>query len=167
VVETELEETAMPKIVPNLWFDTQAEEAAEFYCSVFKNSRIVAKAHYTEAGPRPAGEVMTVEWEIDGQRFVGINGGPEFTFDEAISFLIECADQAEIDYYWERLTENGGAEGPCGWCKDRFGLSWQVVPKGMDVLFSDPDTARATRAMAAMLGMHKLDVAALEAAAAG
>jgi predicted 3-demethylubiquinone-9 3-methyltransferase (glyoxalase superfamily) len=157
----------MPKIVPNLWFDTQAEEAAEFYCSVFKNSRIITKTHYTEAGPRPAGEVMTVEWELDGQRFVGINGGPEFTFDEAVSFSIDCADQAEIDYYWERLTDNGGEEGPCGWCKDRFGLSWQVVPTGMDELFADPDKSKATRAMQAMLGMRKIDVAALHAAAAG
>jgi predicted 3-demethylubiquinone-9 3-methyltransferase (glyoxalase superfamily) len=108
---------------------------------------------------------MTVEWELDGQRFVGINGGPEFTFDEAVSFSIDCADQAEIDYYWERLTDNGGEEGPCGWCKDRFGLSWQVVPTGMDELFADPDKSTATRAMQAMLGMRKIDVAALHAAA--
>src|SRR3954451_17074733 len=103
----------MQKITTNLWFDSQALEAANFYCSVFKNSRIVNVAHYTEAGPRPAGEVMTVEWELDGQRFVGINGGPEFTFSEAVSFQITCADQAEIDYYWERLTADGGEEGPC------------------------------------------------------
>jgi predicted 3-demethylubiquinone-9 3-methyltransferase (glyoxalase superfamily) len=164
VVETGLEETALPKIVPNLWFDTQAEEAAEFYCAVFKNSRIVAKAYYTEAGPRPAGEVMTVEWEIDGQRFVGINGGPEFTFDEAISFLIECADQEEVDRYSEALT-GGGEQGPCGWVKDRFGLSWQVVPTRLIELLSDPDEARAQRAMAAMLEMRKIDIAAVEAAA--
>jgi len=127
--------------------------------SVFKNSRIVYVAHYTEAGPRPAGTVMTVEFELDGQRFVAINGGPEFTFDEAVSFGIACEDQDDVDYYWERLTE-GGEEGPCGWLKDRYGLSWQVVPTGMEELFSDPDPKRAERAMRAMLGMRKLDIAA-------
>jgi predicted 3-demethylubiquinone-9 3-methyltransferase (glyoxalase superfamily) len=154
------------KIIPNLWFDTEAEEAADFYTSVFKNSRIVNVAHYTEAGPRPAGTVMTVEFELDGQRFVGINGGPQFTFDEAVSFQISCEDQEEVDYYWERLTE-GGEEGPCGWLKDRFGLSWQVVPTGMAELFNDPDPERARRAMQAMLQMRKLDVEALRRAADG
>ena len=155
-----------PKIIPNLWFDTQAEEAAEFYISVFESGRIVNKTHYTAAGPREAGMVMTVEWELDGQRFVGINGGPEFTFDEAVSFQINCKDQAEVDYYWEKLSE-GGEEGPCGWLKDRYGLSWQVVPAGMEELFADPDPQRAERAMKAMLAMGKLDIAALEAAADG
>ncbi len=154
------------KIVPNLWFDTEAEDAAGFYTSVFKDSRIVNVTHYPEAGPRQAGMVMTVEWELDGQRFVGINGGPEFTFDEAISFQITCKDQAEVDYYWEKLSE-GGEEGPCGWLKDRYGLSWQVVPTGMDELFADPDPQRAERAMRAMLGMRKLDIAALREAADG
>jgi predicted 3-demethylubiquinone-9 3-methyltransferase (glyoxalase superfamily) len=154
------------KIVPNLWFDTQAEEAANFYVSVFKSSRILNVSHYTEAGPREPGLVMTVEFELDGQRFVGINGGPEFTFDEAVSFQIDCEDQDEIDYYWKTLSE-GGEEGPCGWLKDRFGLSWQVVPKGIDELFNDPDPQRASRAMKAMLGMGKLDIAALKAAADG
>jgi predicted 3-demethylubiquinone-9 3-methyltransferase (glyoxalase superfamily) len=154
------------KIVPNLWFDTEAEEAADFYTSVFKNSRIVNTTHYTEAGPRPAGTVMTVEWELDGQRFVGINGGPEFKFSEAVSFQITCEDQDEIDYYWERLSE-GGEEGPCGWLKDKFGLSWQVVPTGMEELFSDPDNSRATRAMEAMLKMGKIDIAELQRAADG
>jgi len=155
------------RIVPNLWFDTEAEEAAEFYTSIFNNSRVVNVARYTEAGPRPAGTVMTVEFELDGQRFVGINGGPEFTFSEAISLQVSCEDQDEVDYYWERLTD-GGEEGPCGWCKDRYGLSWQVVPKGMDDLFAEgADPARAERAMRAMFGMRKLDVAALEAAADG
>jgi predicted 3-demethylubiquinone-9 3-methyltransferase (glyoxalase superfamily) len=154
------------KIVPNLWFDGQAEQAAEFYCSVFPNSRVVAVARYTEAGPGPAGSVMTVEFELDGDRFVGINGGPEFTFSEAVSFQITCADQEEIDRYWAALTD-GGEEGPCGWLKDRFGLSWQVVPTGMDELFSDPDSGRARRAMEAMFGMKKLDLAALRAAADG
>ena len=154
------------RITPSLWFDTEAEEAAGFYTSVFKHSRIVHVAHYTEAGPRPAGTVMTVEFELDGQRFVGINGGPQFTFDEAISFQINCETQGEIDYYWERLSE-GGEEGPCGWLKDKFGLSWQVVPEGMEEVFSDPDRAKAERAMKAMLGMRKLDMAALRAAAEG
>jgi predicted 3-demethylubiquinone-9 3-methyltransferase (glyoxalase superfamily) len=156
----------MQKIVPNLWFDTEAEEAAGFYVSVFKNSRIVNVARYTEAGPRPAGTVMTVEFELDGQRFVGINGGPQFTFDEAVSFQITCEDQDEVDYYWERLTD-GGEESMCGWLKDRFGLSWQVVPAGMEDVFADPDPKRAERAMRAMLEMRKLDIAALRAAADG
>jgi predicted 3-demethylubiquinone-9 3-methyltransferase (glyoxalase superfamily) len=155
----------MPEITPNLWFDTQAEEAAAFYVSVFPNSRVTAVSHYTEAGPRPAGTVMTVEFELDGRRFVGINGGPEFTFDEAVSFQIDCEDQAEIDRYWAALLAGGGQEGPCGWLKDRFGLSWQVVPKGMHAFFADPDTARVNRAMEAMLGMRKIDIAALERAA--
>ena len=154
------------KITPNLWFDTQAEEAAEFYVSVFESSRIVNLMHYTEAGPREAGMVMTVEFELDGQRFVGINGGPNFTFGEAVSFEISCEDQDEVDYYWEKLSE-GGEEGPCGWLKDRYGLSWQVVPAGMEELFADPDPKRAQRAMQAMLGMGKLDIAALRRAADG
>jgi predicted 3-demethylubiquinone-9 3-methyltransferase (glyoxalase superfamily) len=154
------------KITPNLWFDTQAEDAANHYVSIFRNSRIVNVTHYTENAPREAGMVMTVEFELDGQRFVGINGGPEFTFDEAVSFEVSCADQEEIDYFWERLSE-GGEEGPCGWVKDRYGLSWQVVPAGMDELFSDSDRQRASRAMQAMLGMRKLDIAALRAAADG
>ncbi|PWU51402.1 hypothetical protein DLE60_32245 [Micromonospora globispora] len=154
------------KIVPNLWFDTQAEEAANFYISVFDNSRIVNVTHYGEAGPGPAGTVMTVEFELNGQRFVGINGGPQFTFSEAVSFQINCADQGEVDYYWERLSE-GGQEGPCGWLKDRYGLSWQVVPTGMEEMLNDPDRERAQRAMKAMLGMGKIDIAALHSAADG
>jgi predicted 3-demethylubiquinone-9 3-methyltransferase (glyoxalase superfamily) len=154
------------KITPNLWFDTEAEEAAGFYVSVFKNARIVGKTHYTEGAPREAGMVMTVEFELDGQRFVGINGGPEFKFDEAVSFEIKCADQEEIDYFWERLSD-GGQEGPCGWLKDRYGLSWQVVPEGMEEIFADPDPKRAERAMQAMLQMGKLDIAELRAAADG
>jgi predicted 3-demethylubiquinone-9 3-methyltransferase (glyoxalase superfamily) len=152
------------KIIPNLWFDTEAEEAAAFYTSVFENSRVVNKTHYTEAGPREAGMVMTVEWELVGQRFVGINGGPEFKFDEAVSFQITCEDQDEVDYYWSRLSE-GGEEGPCGWLKDKFGLSWQVVPTGMEEPFADPDPKRAERAMKAMLAMKKLDLAELQRAA--
>jgi predicted 3-demethylubiquinone-9 3-methyltransferase (glyoxalase superfamily) len=154
------------KITPNLWFDTEAEDAANFYVSVFKDARIVNVSRYTEAGPRPAGTVMTVDFELNGQRFTGINGGPEFKFDEAVSFLITCEDQDEVDYYWEKLGE-GGQEGPCGWVKDRYGLSWQVVPKGMEELFASEDPERASRAMAAMLKMGKLDIAALRAAADG
>jgi predicted 3-demethylubiquinone-9 3-methyltransferase (glyoxalase superfamily) len=154
------------RIRPNLWFDTEAEEAAEFYVSIFDNSRVVNVTRYTDAGPREAGMVMTVEFELDGQRFVGINGGPEFTFDEAMSLEIVCEDQEEVDYYWERLTD-GGEESQCGWLKDRYGVSWQVVPKGMDEVFSDPDPERAKRAMEAMLKMRKLDIGALRAAADG
>jgi predicted 3-demethylubiquinone-9 3-methyltransferase (glyoxalase superfamily) len=156
----------MQKIVPSLWFDTEAEEAADFYTSVFKNSRIVNVARYTEAGPREPGTVMTVEFELDGQRFIGINGGDQFKFSEAVSFQIHCETQEDVDHYWEKLTD-GGSEGPCGWCKDKFGLSWQVVPGGMDELFSHPDPERARRAMEAMFKMKKLDIAALQAAADG
>jgi predicted 3-demethylubiquinone-9 3-methyltransferase (glyoxalase superfamily) len=152
------------RITPNLWFDTQGEEAANFYCSIFPNSRIVTVSRYPEGSPGPAGEVMTVEYELDGQRFVHINGGPQFTFSEAVSFQINCTDQAETDYYWEKLTD-GGEESQCGWLKDRYGFSWQVVPAGMDELFSDPDPARAQRAMQAMLQMRKLDVAEMLRAA--
>ena len=156
----------LQKIVPNLWFDTEAEEAASFYVSVFPNSRVVTVARYTEAGPRPAGMVMTVEFELEGQRFVAINGGPQFPFSEAVSLQIACATQDEVDFYWERLGE-GGSEGPCGWLKDRYGLSWQVVPEGLDELFSDSDQSRAARAMEAMFAMTKLDIAALRSAADG
>ncbi len=154
------------RITPNLWLDDQAEEAASFYVSVFENSRIVSTTHYTGAGPQAAGKVMTVEFELDGQRFVAINGGPQFTFNEALSLGIACADQAEVDYYWDRLSE-GGSEGPCGWLKDRYGLSWQVVPTAAEELFGDADPARAQRAMKAMFGMRKLDIAELQRAADG
>ena len=154
------------RITPNLWFDGNAVEAAEFYCSVFKNSKIVSTADYPENSPGPAGTVMVVEFELDGQRFVGINGGPEFTFSEAVSFQINCSDQEEIDYFWEKLTD-GGEEVQCGWLRDRYGVSWQVTPDGMDEVFSDPDKSRAERAMQAMLGMKKIDIAALQAAADG
>ena len=158
---------AAQKIVPNLWFDTEAEQAADFYVSVFKDGRVISKTHYNEAGPREAGMVMTVEWEVNGMRFVGINGGPEFKFDEAVSFQITCEDQDEVDYYWEGLIEGGGAEGPCGWLKDRFGLSWQVVPAGFEDILNGDDPEKARRAMEAMLKMRKLDIAELERAAEG
>jgi predicted 3-demethylubiquinone-9 3-methyltransferase (glyoxalase superfamily) len=154
----------MQKITPCLWFDTQAEEAATFYTSIFENSRILDVGHYGEAGPRPAGMVMTVNFELDGQEFVALNGGPEFTFDEAISFQVSCQTQEEVDEFWSRLSE-GGEEGPCGWLKDRYGLSWQIVPTRLMELISDPDPQRAQRAMSAMLGMKKIDIAAVEKAA--
>jgi predicted 3-demethylubiquinone-9 3-methyltransferase (glyoxalase superfamily) len=154
----------VPHITPNLWFDTESKEAAEFYVSVFPNSEIKTVTHYGEAGPREAGMVLTVEFVLDGQDYIAINGGPEFTFSEAISLLINCADQEEVDYYWSKLGE-GGEEGPCGWLKDRYGLSWQVVPAGMGEMLNDPDQARGQRAMKAMLGMKKIDIAALRAAA--
>ena len=156
----------MPRTRPCLWFDTQGEDAAAFYVSVFPNSRIVDVTHYTEAGPREPGTVMTVDFELDGQRYLALNGGPEFTFDEAISFEIECADQAEVDHYWERLAD-GGKHGPCGWLTDKFGVAWQVVPTALNELVADPDRARANRAIAAMLTMGKLDVATLQRAADG
>jgi len=155
---------AMPEITPNLWFDTESKDAAEFYVSVFPNSQITNVSYYGEAGPRPAGTVLTVDFVLDGQRFTAINGGPEFTFDEAVSFLINCADQDEVDYYWGKLTA-GGEESQCGWLKDRFGLSWQVVPTEMEKVLTDPDAGRAQRAMKAMLGMQKIDLAAIKAAA--
>ena len=156
----------MPRLVPNLWFDTQALEAAEFYVSVFPDSRITSVTHYTEAGPGPVGEVLTVDLELDGQKITAINGGPMFTFDEAVSLLIECADQEEIDHHWAELTD-GGEESQCGWLKDRYGLSWQVVPTGWEAMLQDPDTAKVDRVMTAMLGMAKFDIAALDAATAG
>lgn len=154
----------MPSITPNLWFDTEGEEAAEFYVAVFPNSKITNVTRYGEAGPREAGTVMTVDFVLDGQEFTAINGGPEFTFSESVSFLINCADQEEVDYYWSRLSE-GGEEGPCGWLKDRYGLSWQVCPVGLNELINDSDQERTQRVMRAMFEMKKLDLAALQAAA--
>ena len=156
----------MPRITPNLWFDTDGKDAAEFYVSIFPNSEITSISYYNAAGPREAGTVLTVDFVLDGQEYTAINGGPEFTFDEAISLLVNCADQAEVDYYWDKLSE-GGEEGQCGWLRDKFGLSWQIAPPGMAEVLGDPDPARAERAMKAMLGMKKLDVAALKAAADG
>ncbi len=149
-----------------LWFDGQAEEAANHYVSIFKNSRIGRVGRYTEAGPGPAGSVLAVEFEANGQKFTALNGGPEFAFNEAVSFQIYCADQEELDYYWSRLSE-GGQEVACGWLKDRYGLSWQVIPDQLIDMISDPDPARASRTTAAMLGMVKLDIAALRRAYAG
>ena len=156
----------MQRLRPCLWFDTEAEEAVDLYTSIFPNSRIVDVARYGSAGPRPEGMVMTVAFELGGQPFLALNGGPDFTFTEAVSFEVECADQAEVDRYWDKLTD-GGEEGPCGWLKDRYGLSWQIVPKALTELIADPDREKSQRVMKAMLEMKKIDVAALERAAAG
>jgi predicted 3-demethylubiquinone-9 3-methyltransferase (glyoxalase superfamily) len=154
----------MPKITPNLWFDTQGLEAAEFYVSVFPNSEITNVLHYTEAGPGRAGSVVTVDFVLDGQEYTAINGGPQFTFDESISLLINCADQDEVDYYWNALTADGGEESQCGWLKDKFGLSWQVVPEGWEQVLTSDDHEAVKRTMNVMYGMKKLDIAALQAA---
>jgi predicted 3-demethylubiquinone-9 3-methyltransferase (glyoxalase superfamily) len=146
-----------------LWFDSEAEEAANYYLGIFKDSTLGNVTRYTEAGPGPAGSVLTVEFELNGQKFVGVNGGPMFTFSEAISFQIRCADQGEVDYYWSRLTE-GGEEVQCGWLKDRYGVSWQVVPDALVEMVSDPDPVKAARTTEAMLAMTKLDIAALRRA---
>ena len=154
----------MPAITPWLWFDTEGEEAAQFYTSVFPNSRILDVSRYGSAGPRPEGTVMTVSFELDGQRLAALNGGPDFSFTEAVSFQVACADQDEVDHYWNALSD-GGEEGPCGWLKDRFGLSWQIVPNALPRLLGDPDPERAQRVMAAMLKMKKIEIAELERAA--
>ncbi|SRX94008.1 3-demethylubiquinone-9 3-methyltransferase [Pelagibacterium halotolerans B2] [Mycobacterium shimoidei] len=155
----------MPPITPSLWFDNNLEEAAEFYTSVFPNSRIEALNRYTDAGPGVPGEVVSGSFVLDGVRFIGINGGPQFPFTEAVSFTVTCADQDEVDYFWSRLTD-GGAESQCGWCKDRYGLSWQIVPQRLFELLSDPDPRRAAAATTAMLGMRKIVIADLEDAVA-
>ncbi len=159
-------------IVPCLWFDNQAEEAARYYTGIFKDSRIGRISRYTEAGrevhKRPAGSVMTVEFELNGQPFTALNGGPHFKFNEAVSFQIMCRTQEEIDYYWDRLTPGGDPKAQaCGWVKDKYGLSWQVVPTVLAELISDPDRDKASRVMEAMLQMKKLDIAALERAHEG
>lgn len=149
-----------------LWFDGQAEEAADYYLSIFPDSKLGRIGRSTEAGPGPAGTVLAVEFELNGQKFVGLNGGPQFTFDEAISFQIHCANQDEVDYYWNKLSE-GGQEGPCGWLKDKYGLSWQVVPGMLIDMIADPDPEKAKRTTEAMLSMGKLDIATLQKAYAG
>ena len=156
----------MDRIAPCLWFDTEAEEAAEFYTSVFPNSRIVHVSRYGSAGPRPEGLVMEVEFELDGRSVLALNRGPQFRFTEAISLQADCKDQDEVDRLWETLSE-GGEEGPCGWLKDRYGVSWQIVPSRMYELIADPDPERAQRAIAAMLQMGKIEIADLERAADG
>lgn len=161
---------AAPKITPCLWFDTQAEEAANAYVSIFKNSRIGRISRYGKKGHevhgKPAGSVMTVEFEIEGQKFVALNGGPHFKFNEAVSFQVHCETQEEIDYFWTRLTD-GGEEGPCGWLKDKFGLSWQIVPTALPKMLMDPDAAKSQRVTQAFLRMKKFDLAALRRAYEG
>jgi predicted 3-demethylubiquinone-9 3-methyltransferase (glyoxalase superfamily) len=156
----------MQKITPCLWFDTEGEEAAEFYTSVFPNSRIVEVTRYGSAGPRAEGTVMTVSFELDGQQFIALNGGPDFKFNEAISLEVSCGSQEEVDSLWSTLTADGGEEGPCGWLKDKYGVSWQIVPKVLIELISDPDQEKAQRVMAAMLQMRKIEIDELEKAAA-
>jgi len=155
----------MPKITPCLWFDTEGEEAAELYTSLIPNSRIVEIHRYGAGGPRPEGTVMTVDFELDGQRLVALNGGPQYTFTEAVSFMVNCETQEEVDRYWDTLCE-GGEPGPCGWLKDRFGLSWQIIPSALPRLLDDPDREKAQRVMQAMLGMGKIEIDGLERAAA-
>ncbi|RUP04183.1 MAG: VOC family protein [Mycobacterium sp.] len=155
----------MPAITPSLWFDNNLEEAAEFYTSVFPNSKVEQINRCTDAGPYEPGTALSGTFVLDGIRFIGINGGPAFTFSEAVSFTVHCKDQDEVDYYWQRLTD-GGEESQCGWLKDRFGLSWQIIPDRLYELVSDPDPARATAATRAMHGMRKIVVAELEQAAA-
>jgi predicted 3-demethylubiquinone-9 3-methyltransferase (glyoxalase superfamily) len=156
----------MQKVRPFLWYDKEAEDAAKFYCSVFKNSKILNTARYPEGSPAPAGSVMTVEFELDGEHFIALNAGPHFKFNEAISFVIECENQEEVDHYWGKLTSGGGQESMCGWLKDKYGLSWQVTPKALPKLMSQPDKEKAQRVMQAMLQMKKIVIADLERAAA-
>jgi predicted 3-demethylubiquinone-9 3-methyltransferase (glyoxalase superfamily) len=153
----------MPKITPFLWFNDQAEEAMNFYTAIFKNSKITSVSRYGEGGPGPQGSVMTATFELDGQEFMALNGGPLFTFTEAISFFVNCETQAEVDELWEKLTE-GGEESQCGWLKDKYGLSWQIVPSVLGELLNDPDAEKAGRVMNAMLQMKKIDIAGLRAA---
>lgn len=157
----------MPTITPFLWFDGRAEEAAEFYATVFDDARVEVMSRYGEGAPYPAGTAMSVNFELAGERFHALNAGPQFTFNEAVSFFISCDGQEEVDYYWNALTADGGSESHCGWLKDRFGLSWQVVPKRLSELLGDSDAGRSQRAMQAMLKMSRIDIAALEAAADG
>ena len=154
-------------IAPCLWLDTEAEDAAKFYCSVFPNSKITATSYYSEAGPRPKGSVLTVGFELNGQPFTALNGGPQFKFSEAVSFQIYCDSQDEVDHYWNSLLAGGGTEDMCGWLKDRYGLSWQVVPTIVPVLLTGADPAKRDRVFAELMKMHKLDIATLERAARG
>jgi predicted 3-demethylubiquinone-9 3-methyltransferase (glyoxalase superfamily) len=154
----------MPTTRPCLWFDTQSLEAAEFYVSVFPNSSITTVTHYPQGSGDRAGQVLTVAFELDGSPFLALDGGPDFSFSEAVSFEVPCADQSEIDYYWDALSGDGGETGPCGWLKDRFGLSWQVVPADWDRLYDEDEPDKAAKVFAAMMQMSKLDIAALRAA---
>jgi predicted 3-demethylubiquinone-9 3-methyltransferase (glyoxalase superfamily) len=158
----------MRQLVPNLWFDNEAEDAAKIYTSIFKDSKIISTTRYpeaaTEVSGKPAGSVLTVEFELEGNRFVALNGGPEFKFNESVSFQIDCKDQKEIDYYWDKLIAGGGEESMCGWLKDKFGLSWQVTPAKLADMMSDPNQAKVEAVTAAFMPMRKLDLATLEKA---
>lgn len=153
----------MQKITPFFWFDDKAEEAVDFYTSIFKNSKVGAITRYGEEGPGPKGKVMTVTFQIEGQEFVALNGGPEYKFTEAISFFVHCNNQEEVDYFWEKLSE-GGEKGPCGWLKDKFGVSWQIVPTTLLDMLNDPDAEKSRRVTKAMLQMKKLDIGILKRA---
>lgn len=154
----------MQKITPYLWFNNNAEEAINFYMSIFKNAKILNVSRYPEGGPAPAGMLLTATFQLEGQEFLALNGGPQYQFTEAVSFLVNCETQAEVDDLWAKLTADGGEEGPCGWLKDKFGLSWQIIPTILGTLLSDPDPAKAQRAMQAMLQMKKIDIAGLKRA---
>ena len=154
----------MQKITPFLWFDNNAEEAVNFYTTIFKDSRIINMSRYSDAGPGPKGSVMVAVFTLIGQEFLALNGGPNFKFTEAISFVVNCEDQKEVDYYWEKLTANGGSPVQCGWLKDKFGLSWQIVPAILGKLMSDSDPEKAKRVTKAMLKMIKIDIAELQKA---
>ena len=155
----------MQKITPFLWYDNQAEEAAKFYVSIFKNAKVLGLTRYGEAGPGPKGSVLTAAFELEGEKFTALNGGPQFKFTEAISFVVNCATQEEVDYYWEKLTADGGAESQCGWLKDKYGLSWQVVPTILPELLQEKDPEKSNRIVQALMQMKKLDIAALKRAA--
>jgi len=161
------EENKMQKITPFLWYDDKAEEAANFYVSIFKNSKVVSVSRYGEAGPGPKGSAMTAAFELEGQKFVALNGGPHFKFTEAVSFVVNCASQEEVDYFWEKLLEGGGKESQCGWLKDKYGLSWQIVPTIMPELLQNKDPEKAKRVMQAMMKMVKIDIETLKRAAQG
>ena len=157
----------MQKITPFLWFDTEAEEAANFYVSIFKNSKVLSLLRCGEAGPGPKGSVLTVEFELEGQKFTALNGGPDFKFTEAVSFVVNCATQEEVDYFWEKLLEGGGKESQCGWLKDKYGLSWQITPTILIELLQDKDPEKANRVMQAMMKMIKIDIETIKRAAEG
>ncbi|HSL70271.1 MAG TPA: VOC family protein [Longimicrobiales bacterium] len=157
----------MQKLITFLWFDHEAEEAARFYTSIFKNSKILEVARYGDAGPGPKGQAMTVKFQLEGQEFIALNGGPAFKFTEAISLFVNCENQKEVNYLWDKLTADGGAPSQCGWLKDKYGLSWQIIPTALPALLSDPDPARAQRAMQAMLKMQKIEIQQLRDAADG
>jgi predicted 3-demethylubiquinone-9 3-methyltransferase (glyoxalase superfamily) len=157
----------MQKITPFLWFDSEAEEAANYYCSIFPNARITGVSRYGDAGPGPKGSAMTVSFELEGMSFTALNGGPVFNFTEAVSFYVKCADQQEVDHYWDRLTADGGTESQCGWLKDKYGLSWQIVPDALFTCIGNPDPKKSAAALQARFKMRKIIVADLEAAVAG